>query len=287
MMHTPADKPPLDTPGPPRLSAYQMLAEPYKTFRRFSRRSELMWRYTCNLKNVVTHRVHTPFQNDVTRRIVRDLDKRGIAITTVSELFGSDASFRKLAAAADELEHAKAQEIAAGRAVGNVHGQKAFVLELLGAGTPQPGTVFCDFAQQREARAVADGYFRMKTKLRACNVWRTFVADRPARQSQLWHRDPEDRYILKMFVLLSDVDEGAGPFNYAAGTHMKGDRNHPFIVRHGLQDSEMTSLVPQAQWVTATGPRGTVVFADTRGYHKGGLALERERLVFVSMYLSY
>jgi hypothetical protein len=273
-------------PAAPR-SPYRRIADGYREFRRYSRRSELMWRYTVNLKNVMSYRLNGPHRSQATNRVVADMDQHGIAITHVSSLFDDERPYRDLVAAVARLEEDKAAEIVEARAHGSVSGKKSYNLELLGDGVPEPGSAFERFARHPAIVAVADDYFRMKTTLRACNVWRTFVAHEPARQSQLWHRDPEDRYILKLFVLLSDVDDLAGPFTYAPGTHMRGSRNHPFIERHGLQDSEMSAIVKPDEWVKATGTKGTVVFADTRGYHKGGHVKAHERLMFVGMFLSY
>jgi hypothetical protein len=87
---------------------------------------------------------------------------------------------------------------------------------------------------------------------------------------------------------LSDVDGGCGPFQYASGSHMKSaNANVRAFDKYGLGDDEMATLVPRDRWFVGTGPPGTIIFADTRGYHKGGLARQRERLVFVGMYLAY
>lgn len=48
----------------------------------------------------------------------------------------------------------------------------------------------------------------------------------------------------------------------------------------------MAEVLPKVKWIQATGPRGTIIFADTRGYHKGGLARERDRLMFLCMFTS-
>jgi hypothetical protein len=268
--------------------AYRTLAGPYKEFRRFSRRSEFMWRYTCNLGRVVAYRLGSRRVDGELARLVSELDAKGIAMTTVDKLLPGDSLYRELISAVARLESDKSVELASARAGGNAGAFKAFNVELLD-GTPRRGDTFERFASQPAIRDVADGYFGLRTTLRACNVWHTLVTCEAPRQSQLWHRDPEDRYILKMFVFLSDIDEGAGPFSYAAGSHMKGERirNGRLVERHGLQDSEMADLVPPGEWVKCTGAAGTVVFADTRGYHKGGLARQHERLLFVSMFLSY
>ena len=62
---------------------------------------------------------------------------------------------------------------------------------------------------------IANAYLGMYTRLRYYNIWHTFATRSKPRESQLWHRDREDLYILKVFIYLRDVDLGAGPFTYA------------------------------------------------------------------------
>src|SRR5262249_18997045 len=89
-----------------------------------------------------------------------------------------------------------------------------------------------------------------------------------------------------------DVDEGAGPFTYAPGTHRKGPvRQRPdyFVDEKGAwrsTDEQMAVVLPPANWFNAVGPLGTIIFADTRGYHKGGLARSRDRLMYLCMFTS-
>src|SRR5262249_25761692 len=158
-----------------------------------------------------------------------------------------------------------------------------------------PSDILVRFALQPEVLAIANSYFNMLTKLRSYNVWHNFPTHAPPRESQLWHRDPEDRCVLKMFVYLTDVDEGAGPLSYVPGTHSLGTVKtaaQSEIFREGRSyvhrsnDTQINEVVPKNQWITAVGPKGTVVFVDTRGYHKGGFAVERERILYTCMFLS-
>jgi hypothetical protein len=148
--------------------------------------------------------------------------------------------------------------------------------------------IFFRFAVHKEILQVVNAYLNMFARLSYVDVWHTFATDRPARSSQLWHSDHDDLYyILKLFVYLSDVDEGAGPFTYAAGTHHFGNlrRRPAYLFREGQttrsDDSQMAEIIPPARWVQALGEKGTIVFADTRGYHKGGLARKSDRLMYV------
>jgi hypothetical protein len=154
-------------------------------------------------------------------------------------------------------------------------------------------SVFARFALQKQILQIVNGYYGMFTRLEAFNVWHTFPASHPPRSSQLWHRDPDDPHCtMKVFVYLSDVDEGAGPFHFAAGSHAKGcfHGEPAFLFRDGntsrSDDAQMATVVPRECWKRCLGPKGTIVFADTRGYHKGGHATQRDRILFVSMFSS-
>jgi len=131
----------------------------------------------------------------------------------------------------------------------------------------------------------------MFTRLRYYNIWHTLATSGAPRESQLWHRDREDFLIMKVFIYLVDVGDEAGPFTYALGTHPKGAlRREPEFGLEGhvrrSTDDQMAAVVPASRWLTARGSRGTVVFADTRGYHKGGLARGRDRVMYTCMFTS-
>lgn len=265
------------------------------TIRQRVARSPLKWRYRDNLRPLLSYRFNgrEPLSAEAVR-VLDEFNRRGIAITTVDALLGDDALFRELSSKVADLEREWAAEVEAARAVaqdGTV--EKAFNFSHVGRRKLTVDDIFIRFAIQKPILQIANAYFGMYTHLRYCNVWRTFATQAPARDSQLWHRDRDDRLIVKVFVYLSDVDEGAGPFTYAPGTHPKGEiRGEPAyrIEREGgpkrTEDEEMAALAPRERWVTATGLAGSIVFADTRGYHKGGLARERDRLMYINMFAS-
>jgi hypothetical protein len=108
--------------------------------------------------------------------------------------------------------------------------------------------------------------------------------------SQRWHRDPEDEHIVKMFVYLSDVDEEAGPFEYIRGSAAGGKYGDLFAWRDGYDyppAEEFEARVDLADQTTATGPAGTVLFADTAGFHRGGFALTKPRVMMISTFLRH
>jgi len=226
--------------------------------------------------------------------LLSDLRSKGIAMTTVDQLVGDTPLFGELDTAVQQLEQALAGELEHTRLDATRPGFKTYQVELLGPHPMlDPSSIFVRFALHTDILRLVNSYFRMHTRLQFFNVWHTMPSKTAPRNSQLWHRDPEDRCIMKMFVYLSDVDEGCGPLTYAAGTHEYGHvHGEPeSSAEEGTSarrssDEQMSAVVPKDTWVTATGPKGTVVFADTRGYHKGGWARTQDRILYNCMFTS-
>jgi len=88
-------------------------------------------------------------------------------------------------------------------------------------------------------------------------------ADSVVADTRQWHRDVEDRRMLKLITYLSDVDDDAGPFGYL-------DRNASDRAVRNLQywsgfisDTQLETVLPRDQWCAATGPALSTTFVDT------------------------
>ncbi len=106
--------------------------------------------------------------------------------------------------------------------------------------------------------------------------------------SQRWHRDPEHAHVVKVFVYFSDVDDEAGPFEYVRGSAEGGRYSHlwPWADGHRyVAAEELEPAVAPEDRLTATGPAGTMIVADTGGFHRGGFARTRPRVLSTSTYL--
>lgn len=128
-------------------------------------------------------------------------------------------------------------------------------------------------------------------EVRYYNVWHHLATQEEPSASQLWHRDREDLQILKVFIYLTDVSVENGPFTYAPQTHLLGkmQSESEFFLEKNVKrtnDDMMNNLVNKNQWIQATAPKYTLIFADTHGFHKGGYVKEGERLLFTAMYVS-
>ena len=257
----------------------------------------MFWRYGYNLHPSLNFHLTRPsLSSTAAVRVLSDLDRNGIAITSVEELLGDHRIFDRLAAEVDAMLEKRAAEIEflKSKALSSDEiGVKTFNVELLGSTVEfDPESVYARFALNDALLDIANAYFRMIVKLRYYNVWYTFATDTEPRESQLWHFDREDKYILKAFVYLRDVDEGGGPFTYVPGTHPKGvrrDKLPEYFLEKNVRrstDEQMAEAVPESHWVRGTGRKGTIIFADTRGMHKGGEARTSDRLMYTCMYTS-
>jgi hypothetical protein len=261
---------------------------------RKGRRFEPTWRYLFNLGPTVSYRFGSARLQGEAARVLADLNRDGVATTSVDQLLGERGCFDELSKAFAVLSRSQAESLAIARATANSQGfnKKGFIHEYLGhRPILDDHDVFARFALNPFILRIANAYLGMYARLRYFNIWHTFSTAIPARQSQLWHRDREDHYIVKVFLYLSDVDRGAGPFTYAPGTHGKGRvfRTPVCFDEGGVKrssDESMAEVVPREHWIECVGPRGTMVFADTHGYHKGGLARDKDRVMYTCMFTS-
>ena len=214
--------------------------------------------------------------------VLEALNRDGVAITDAETVFGDRALYDAASARADALYRAPREEAAADS------GTKGTFLTKLATGSYDFDDPFVRLAINPDALAVANGYLRLHSHLRALDVWLTKPTEGPAIQTQLWHRDGDDVMNVKMFVYFTDVRPAAGPLRYAPGTHPLG--SHRKLPEQDEQarstDEQMAQVVPEREWVLCDGRPGTVVFADTCGYHKQQKPESDERMLLVAHYVS-
>lgn len=215
-------------------------------------------------------------------QLVESLRRDGVLITEAATVFGDDAIFQDAAREAQRLYDLPREKVDAAA------GSKATFLTKLATGSYPVDHPFARLALHPNALAVANGYLELRSTLRALDLWLTQPTQGPAIQTQLWHRDADDVMNVKMFVYFTDVKPAAGPLTYAPRTHPLGSRRQ--LPEHDEQgrsdDAQLAEIVPESEWVLCEGPRATVVFADTCGYHKQLKPESGERLLAVSHYVS-
>lgn len=129
----------------------------------------------------------------------------------------------------------------------------------------------------------ANAYLEMWSKLEYVDVWYTPPAGGDERRSsQRWHRDFNDRHLLKAFVYLVDVDEQTGPFEYVPRSAPGGELEahwpwRPLGDNYPPEDELAEQIGDRA--VTFTAPKATVIFCNTSGFHRGGFARGKARVL--------
>jgi len=261
-----------------------ILLRPYYRFRG----SMPIWRF-LNWKGRSLYRRNPPRHNAVSQRIVADLQRDGIAISHLDELFPGERVLESFFA---HLKEHELEERAAQSA------KKAFFLDMW-----DPERFFMNmrdpfvrFALDRRIIDIAGSYLGMYLKLQALRAMKTVVVQegQAATQSQLWHRDPDDNRLCKVFVYLHDVlEESTGPFMYVAGSQPGGrwgnvfPQLRPFTPGNPrITDEVLSAQVPAAHLKMCTGKAGTIIFVDTVGLHKGGYSTARSRFTFLTSFCS-
>ncbi len=127
--------------------------------------------------------------------------------------------------------------------------------------------------------AVAQEYLGIEPVLDCVRMWWSAPFGGRARSpaAQLYHFDMDRLKFVKFFVYLTDVDEDNGPHCYVQGSH----RRKPLSL---LADGRKTDDQIRAAYSRETvrelkGAAGTIIAADTRGFHKGKELTRGQRLI--------
>jgi hypothetical protein len=133
--------------------------------------------------------------------------------------------------------------------------------------------------RERRLAETAGSYLGVDPLIMSVVLWKSFASRSPDSSSaQRFHFDNDRSRFIKTFVYLTDVGMTNGPHTYVPRSH----REKPKELLHGqrLSDSDVARFYPESGWEVIMGPRGTVFFADTQGFHKGGHLAAGERAMF-------
>lgn len=225
---------------------------------------------------------HTPTLSPLQESILSDLQKDGIAFTSLDELFPNTELLNTLQTYANSLSRPTWDKV-----------KKNFLIPYWDR-KPEIdfSNPFFSLALSPTILPIVNSYDRMWRRLNYCHLAETIpVGDDAPVQSQRWHRDPEEKRMVKLFIYLSDVDSEAGPFTYVKGSQFQGARYgslFPQQLPEGVYPplGAVEQNVEEADIVEATGAAGTVIFCDTAGLHRGGHAKRKHRVMFTAFYPS-
>ncbi len=226
------------------------------------------------------------------QRVLDDLRTRGIATASFDELFGDERLWADVQADMDRFVEQALRHVPSDLSRPERKDQflvRRWRADKSGKSLEKPrltsDSPWLRLAASDTLLGIVDSYREIKTKLVDIDCWYTvpFREDYDRVASQRWHRDPEDLNVVKCFVYFSDVDEEAGPFEYVAGSTKGGPYGDfwPWGESESWYppDGELEAHVPESDRLLVTGPAGTVVLCDTSGFHRGGHARSKPRIL--------
>jgi hypothetical protein len=241
------------------------------------------------LANRASRRRYTqqpPALDEVQRRVLDRLREEGYASLPFSELVPDTGVWQELDAAAArfvaETETGLASERDGGESELRRRAGKEFLVRKYSWGVELGfDDPWLRLGVNSRLLDLANAYLEMWSKLEYVDVWYTPPAGADERRSsQRWHRDFNDRHLLKAFIYLVDVDEEAGPFEYVPRSAPGGELEahwpwRPLGDNYPPEDELAARIGNRA--VTFTAPKATLIFCNTSGFHRGGFASGKPR----------
>jgi hypothetical protein len=262
---------------------------------------ELNWNYFLNPRSARKFRRQEPVLNEAQQRIVSSLNSSGIALCHFNDLFEEKRRYDQICRSGEEFIDSAEKFLSKVRSGDEYHGAIA-----LGHNLDRIGRYVCDgerpksddyliklfpeqpclcvrnewlqFALDRRVLDVVNEYFQLWAKLTYVDLWYAVsTGGNPSRiGSQRWHRDPEDKKMLKIYLYLADASEDSGPLQYIVGSCRGGryenawPRRRPDGIPYPPQEC-VQKEIPASNWITCVGSKGTIVLCDTSGLHRGGI----------------
>lgn len=115
---------------------------------------------------------------------------------------------------------------------------------------------------------VAQNYLGSKPIAVQTNFWVSREGDTD--NTQQWHQDHDDVKFLKVFIYLNDVTPENGSHNYVVGSINNPKPTENYYRSTRVSDEKIRALYGNSS-IEISGKKGTIIFEDTNGFHKGGL----------------
>ena len=239
-------------------------------------RSLLGKRYDADLQR---HKRDIPALNGLDAAITDALDRDGIYITTLDKLGlpDSDKLMQSGSALANAFETEARTRAANGQTFIIVPPEKL----------AQHPEIF-SWGLQDRLLDIAEAYIGLAPAYDGVALNYT-VADGREISTRKWHRDWEDRRMLKVAIYLNDVDSTGGPFQMISRHDSEQSDSEGFDYQLA-DDRELERRLGKSfaeHIVSCEGPAGTVVFTDTaRFFHRGKPATSTDRKAIFYSYFA-
>lgn len=259
---------------------------------------EMDWHWWANPRSARAFASARPGLTAAQAQVVSHLRSRGLARVPLRDLFASDGDrvWQEVRQSVERfVAEPRVQEQArVFREQARAEAWKQYVVKMFPdepAIVPQ-GNPLLQLATRHEILDVVNTYLGLYARLNSVNAWYTVPtgsADRQRSASQQWHRDPEDRRLLKMFLYVNDVGADSGALEYIPSTRTGGPDAHllrpaGLLAERGYNypaPDLVRDILSRSPSVVADGPAGTLVLCDTSGLHRGGFTVSTPRILGV------
>ncbi|WGV28240.1 phytanoyl-CoA dioxygenase family protein [Halotia branconii] len=105
----------------------------------------------------------------------------------------------------------------------------------------------------------------------------------------LWHKDSEDRRMIKIIIYLTDVEKKHGPFEYLPISLTSLWSLNYYRIYYklwqagyvGITDEELKKIIPESAWKSCPGEAGTVIIVDPKiALHHGTIRTQERATLF-------
>ncbi|NWF61681.1 MAG: phytanoyl-CoA dioxygenase family protein [Fischerella sp.] len=224
-----------------------------------------LWKHTKNLPAIA--------ERD--RVIVDALKREGVYVTTLADL-GLDSTTNLLNAARNQLSTMAAVQ----------NSQIAQRLPQIYTVTDLPE--FFTWGSEQKLLNIVENYIGLPVAFQGVHLRKDFPNENQF-GTLLWHKDSEDRRMVKVIIYLTDVEEKHGPFEYVPLSLTPLHSLNYYRIYYklwqsgylGINDEQLQEIIPKSAWKSCPGPAGTVIFADPKtALHHGTLRTEERSALF-------
>jgi len=274
-------------------------------------RHRLSWYISRNPQSQKRFVKHSPALTAGQRELVESLTAKGVAAAAYGQAGISSGDWSVLQERIDEFAHLSADRVSAAKVsysdkldLGSLeHNRERFRRFFRDKGEAKLDDYILKMNPENSVHSsshpllriglsapvlgVVSSYMNLWPKLIYTDAWYSIPVD-PGKRigSQEWHRDPEDRQMVKVYLYFSEIDESAGAMEYIVGTSNALGGQGMEIGEWRAAGANLyppTELVEQtfsnAEHFQCSGPVGTLLFCDTTGLHRGGISRSRPRVV--------
>ncbi|MTJ48156.1 phytanoyl-CoA dioxygenase family protein [Dolichospermum sp. UHCC 0259] len=221
------------------------------------------------------HQINLPALDPGDKLIVDTLKTSGVYITSLEDLgFSSTATMLATAnSCTDRMVNPR--DIHAGYKLPQIY-------------TVTDLSEFFNWGMESRLQNIIEHYIGLPIAFHGVHVRKDFPNEKQS-ETLLWHKDSEDRRMIKVIIYLDDVTEEHGPFEYIPLPTNVLEQVKNYQVDYelwrvnflGINDDKMMKVIPKSAWKSCPGKAGTVIFADVRNIlHHGTVRIQERSTIF-------